>query len=446
MKESWRKYSGLRAPRYTSYPSALHFDGSVAAADLAEKLAEVSLYEPLSVYVHVPFCRQLCWYCGCNMRVENDYSRARDYVDAMVEEIVLFGRALDGRGRPASVHFGGGTPNFLEGDDIARILSAIECEIGLTDSAALAIELDPRMLRADDADRFASLGFSRFSLGIQDFDPTVQKAINRRQSFELVAACVSDVRAAGVADLSFDIVYGLPNQTASGFSETIGQAVALSPDRISVFGYAHMPSEIPRQRLIDPSTLPDDDLRAELSQSADSALLGAGFLRIGFDHYAKPENALAKAAREGRLKRNFQGFTDDAGSTLIAVGVSAISYMDGLYAQNEKDVAKYVSEVRKGAFPIARGLKRTKRESVIAEAINNLLCNLETDVAHVLRASPPSDAVRICAALEQLETDGVIRWRGDVVALADGAHGLSRAVAAAIDPYARTPRGYPKAL
>jgi oxygen-independent coproporphyrinogen-3 oxidase len=240
--------------------------------------------------------------------------------------------------------------------------------------------------------------------------------------------------------LSFDILYGLPRQSLKSFAETIDKTVSLSPDRVSVFGYAHLPEALPRQRMIDPSALPDDILRGELSALADERLTGAGYLRIGFDHYAKPDSPLAKAAIEGRLKRNFQGFTDDAATTLIGLGASAISFVDGLYAQNEKGIADYLRRVRNGEAPVVRGLQRTKRESVTATAISALLCTMETDISAVLRGSAPGDAIRICSSLERLEADGVIEWRGDAIAVADGAHALARVVAMAIDPYAQPQR------
>lgn len=436
MEERWRKYLSVGAPRYTSYPSALHFDEAVSARDLEAKLAEVGLYEPLSIYVHVPFCRQLCWYCGCNMRVENYYERARHYVSALLAEIATWGAALGGRGRPTNIHFGGGTPNYLPASDLEAILTAIEREIGLTDDAALSIEIDPRLLRSHDADALAGLGFRRFSLGVQDFDPAVQKAINRVQSFELVEECVSEIRAAGVTDLSFDILYGLPKQTAQSFAETMDKVAALAPDRVSVFGYAHLPSALPHQRLIDAADLPGEALRLDLAERAGDKLEAAGYVPVGFDHYARPGNDLANAALAGRLKRNFQGFTADAASTLVAFGPSAISFVDGLYAQNEKSIGAYSARALKGEFAVSRGLVRSRREAVIATAINDFLCRMAMDVGPILKNAQPEEAVRLCERLDQLESDGVISWRGDIVEIAPGARALARIVAAAIDPYA----------
>ncbi len=374
MDAAWLKYLDVRTARYTSYPSALHFDASVTGGDLAAKCSEVGLYTPISLYVHVPFCRQLCWYCGCAMRVENYYSRALDYVDALIGKIAMHAGNLKGRGRPVSVHFGGGTPNYLLGDDIARILSAIEAQLGLTDSAQLSIELDPRILRPQDIAQFAALGFSRFSLGVQDFDPAVQAAINRLQHFELVEACVTEFRAAGVEDLSFDILYGLPSQTIASFGDTLGKVAALAPDRVAVFGYAHLPAAFPRQRMIEERDLPGAMMRADMAVLADRRLRGAGYRRVGFDHYARPGNGLARAAESGRVKRNFQGFSDDPSPAILGVGASAISFVDGLYGQNDINIGSYVERVKRGESPIVRGLVRTRREEIVAAAIAELLC------------------------------------------------------------------------
>lgn len=439
MKDSWRKYLEGRVARYTSYPSALHFDASISGDDLAAKCRDVDLYAPISIYVHVPFCRQLCWYCGCSMRVENYYSRALDYVDAVVAEIAMHASALEGRGRPASVHFGGGTPNYLRSEDIGRILNAIEEQLGLTDNAHLSIELDPRILRRQDIEAFAALGFGRFSLGVQDFDLDVQTAINRIQGYELVEACVGEIRATGVNDMSFDILYGLPRQTLNTFAETLDKVIALSPDRVAVFGYAHLPSAFSRQRMIDERSLPNPALRAEMAELADQRLVDAGFRRIGFDHYAKPANALAGAAAAGRIKRNFQGFADDPSPTILGVGASAISFIDGLYAQNEKNVGAYIGRVRRGESPVGRGLLRTRRENVVAAAIGDLLCGMSADIGELLKVAAPAEALRVCAALDQFEADGVIAWRGDRIKVADDAFLLARAVAAALDPYAAAP-------
>ncbi|OFX04412.1 MAG: oxygen-independent coproporphyrinogen III oxidase [Alphaproteobacteria bacterium RIFCSPHIGHO2_12_FULL_63_12] len=436
MNPLWRKYLDVRAPRYTSYPSALHFDEQATAADYGKRLGEVGLYEPLSLYVHIPFCRQMCWYCGCNMRVENDYGRALRYVRALNNEIGTVGRRLGGAGRPLSVHFGGGTPNFLKVAEIGDILGAIELALGLTDGTRLAIELDPRLIGDGDVERLAALGFNRMSLGVQDFDPGVQAAINRIQSFEMIESAVGDMRRVGVNDVSFDLLYGLPKQTAESFEATLEKTIALSPDRVAVFGYAHLPSQLPRQRLLDETLLPPEETRADLAGLADDMLVAAGYRRVGFDHYAKPDNPLARAELEGRLRRNFQGFTDDLADTTIGFGASAIGFVGGLYAQNAKTLGDYYRCTDRGELATARGLVLSPREVTIGQTIRGLLCRSQADIASLLAALSPTEANAVCARLESLEADGVISWDGDRIALRPEARPLSRVVAMALDPYA----------
>lgn len=435
MKPEWRKYLAARAPRYTSYPSALHFDSSVTRKEYADRLSAIELYEPLSLYVHVPFCKKLCWYCGCNMRVENDYGRALRYVSALAKEVSIAGRMLGGAGRPRSVHFGGGTPNYLLVDEIADILQAIELEFGLTDDSRLAIELDPRLIRDDDINRLEALGFERMSLGVQDFDPAVQLAINRVQSFDMIESAVGEMRRAGINDISFDLLYGLPKQTMASFAQSLEKTTALAPDRVAVFGYAHLPSALPRQRLIDEESLPGADLRADLAELADEMLIAAGYRRIGFDHYAKPDNALAIADREGRLRRNFQGFTDDLAATTLGFGASAISSVNGLYAQNEKSLTGYYDHIAGGVLPVVRGIELTASEIAVAGAIQDLLCKGAANIASALAAVSTGEAAQICARLEALETDGLICWDDNIVQIDAAARPLSRCVAMALDPY-----------
>lgn len=434
MKREWRNYLGVRAPRYTSYPSALSFNASIGADAYADRLSAIGLYEPVGLYVHIPYCRKLCWYCGCNARVENRYERIASYVDALVEEIALVGGVLAGRGRPASIHFGGGTPNLLPANDLARVLDAIERELGLTDAARLAIELDPRLSTEADIFRLAALGFSRMSLGVQDFDGDVQRAINRIQSFDLIEANVSAMRLAGIDDIAFDLVYGLPKQTQQSFAASLSKAISLAPDRMSVFGYAHLPAALPRQRKIKDADLPGAEMRAELAELADEMLGEAGYLRVGFDHYAKPHNSLSHAMRTGKLRRNFQGFTDDVAETTIGLGASAISFVKGLYAQNEKTVKDYVAVLAEGRLPVMKGVIRTPRDEIAARTIERALCSAETDLTHLFAALSPAEQDRIDAALDRLEADGVIRRAGLLVKIRQDAWALSRVVAAALDP------------
>ena len=446
MKASWRKHLGARAPRYTSYPSALQFEEGVSAEAYAARLGEIGLYAPLSIYVHVPFCRTQCWYCGCNMRVENSYERALDYVRALVDEIRIVGGFLGGRGRPVALHFGGGTPNYLLTEDLEKILDAVEMELGLTDDARLAIEIDPRLVGERDFLRLAELGFSRVSIGVQDFDTDVQAAINRVTDFETVERCVSAARDAGIDDISFDLLYGLPKQTPRSFRDTLEKAVALGPERMAVFGYAHLPKALPRQQLIHEADLPDADMRAALVMMADEFLVDVGYAPVGFDHYARPGNALAEAARAGRLKRNFQGFTDDAAEATIGLGASAVGFVSGLYVQNEKDIADYKAALAAGRLPIARGIAREACDEAWAGVIEDLLCHRPANIEKGLAFASPGAAQAIDLALARFEDEGVIERVGAKVRMRDDARPLARIVAAAIDPRAGAASAFSRAL
>ncbi len=446
MKSSWIKYSNKPTPRYTSYPSALRFSEEITPTQLSDKLQATSLYEPLSIYVHVPFCQKLCWYCGCNMRVENSYRRALYYVDALLDEIRIVGGFLKGHGRTVNVHFGGGTPNYLKTEDLGRILGTIELELGLTDDSRLAIELDPRLVHGEDIARLAAIGFSRMSLGVQDFDPIVQQAINRIQSFELIEQCVSAMRQTSINDISFDLLYGLPHQTLKSFTRSIAKTIALAPDRVSVFGYAHLPSALPRQRMIRDQDLPGPSLRSDLAALADEKFQRAGYIRIGFDHYAKPDNPLANAFREKRLRRNFQGFTDDIATTSIGLGASAISFIDGLYAQNQKDIRGYCAAIKRRQLPTIRGIMRSPKDTLIATAIDQLLCEYKTELNGVFEVLPSDEIAKIKNALTRMENDGILTLQDGTITMNEGAYSLCRAVASTFDPYINTTVSMAKAI
>ncbi|MEZ5897280.1 MAG: oxygen-independent coproporphyrinogen III oxidase [Parvularculaceae bacterium] len=446
MNPAWTKYLNSRAPRYTSYPSALAFSDATGADAYEQALGEIGFYEPISIYVHIPFCQRLCWYCGCNMRVENRYERARDYVERLCDEARLVSAALGGAGKVTSVHFGGGTPNYLEIKDLGRILDCIEIEFGLTDGARLDIELDPRLLRAGDIEGMAGLGFSRMSLGVQDFNPDVQKAINRIQSFELIEATVAAMRAADISDISFDLIYGLPRQTEDSFAETVEQSIALGADRFSVFGYAHLPSALKHQQMIKDADLPDQAARARLAMMVDQMFIDARYRRVGFDHYARPDNALVKAMQRGQLHRNFQGFTDDGANATIGLGASAISKVGGLYSQNAKDIARYGDMVARGALATAKGVRRTERDCVVAALVENLLCAGRADASALFSMLPAPVVAQMRQNLEAFARDGVISLDGTRIDIAAEAWVLRRAVAASIDPALEAARTYSAAV
>jgi len=444
MNPVWRKYLARTAPRYTSYPSALAFTADVGPREAAEALAGVEQYEPVSVYVHVPYCARLCWYCGCNMSVENRYARSAPYRRAIVAEIEAAGERLAGRGVITQVHFGGGTPNYLRAEHLGEIVDAVERSVGLTDAAPLAIEIDPRLVGEASVAELAAAGFSRMNIGVQDFDADVQAAINRVQDYPLVESVVAAMRCEGVDDLGLDLLYGLPRQTLSGFLDTADKTLALAPDRISLFGYAHIPDRLVHQRLIDADDLPDADGRLDLAEAAAERFVAAGYRRIGFDHFAMPGTAIAEADRAGRLNRNFQGFTEDPAETVLGFGPSAISCVGGLYVQNAKPVADYVRLIGSAGCAAVRGVRRTGRDRAVGDWLKDLLCGRPASLEGYFEALGASAAERaaVVAAAAPLAEDGVIEIRDGCVVVPHAARPLLRAVAAAFDPAVRSTKTF----
>lgn len=435
MRESWTPLLTQALPRYTSYPTAVEFHEGVGTSERAQALELISLYEPISLYVHVPFCAKLCWYCGCHMTVSNNAERVQRYVQALLAEIVRVGEQLDGRGRVVSVHFGGGSPNFLAIDMLAAILDAIERNIGLTDGAAIAIELDPRLSDPIQARGLAALGVNRVSLGVQDTDTTVQQQINRVQALSHIAAVTGALRQAGIADVGFDLIYGLPAQTPDTVARTVENVIALNPDRLAVFGYAHVPHLRPHQRMIDESLLGDARMRLALAEQMTGQLCEAGYLEIGFDHFARPHTVIAKAMASGRLNRNFQGFTEDPASSLIGFGASAISMFEDTYTQNEKHIGRYREQTLTLGASVARGVLLSREDRLRRAIINDLLCRLRCDIsARCEEYRVPIDRLAgSFARLAPLFDAEIIEDRSRLVIIRPEARKLSRLVAHAFD-------------
>jgi oxygen-independent coproporphyrinogen III oxidase len=377
------------APRYTSYPSANHFTRAFGAAEAAGQLASVAREgrgEPLSLYLHVPYCSSLCWYCGCNVVVTRRRERGAAYVDALGAELGLLA-GLAESGRPvAELAIGGGSPNFLATADLRRLFAAVRRHFSLMDDAEVSVELDPRETSEDQIAALADLGLTRLSVGVQDFDPAVQQAVHRFQSEEQTRRLLDWARRCGVHRINVDLVYGLPRQTPESLSRTLEQVISLAPRRIAVFGYAHVPELRPHQRLVERAgPLPDAAARAELFALVGSRLAAAGYVAIGIDHFALPEDALARAAATGQLDRNFQGYAERRATCLLACGPTGISDSGGAYWQNEADVATWEARVRGGELPVARGIALTADDRLRRDVIMRLMCDAAVDFADVER-------------------------------------------------------------
>ena len=435
----WPYYPELLSqsvPRYTSYPTAAEFSPAVGSLAQETALAEVHADARLSLYVHIPFCHTICWYCGCNTGAAGHAARRKTYVVALLREIEMIGARLQGRGQVLSIHFGGGSPNAVPVEDLAQIVTALRKNFSGAQTALLDMELDPRTLDHSYIAALGALGLHRVSLGVQTFAPHVQKAVNRIQPFDMVKQCCAQLRAAGISAINFDLLYGLPHQSAQDIEDSIAKALSLAPDSFAVFGYAHMPSMIARQRAIDETALPSLDERFAHSALAHQLLVKAGYCAIGFDHFSKPEDRLARAQAQGRLRRNFQGFTDDPSDVLIGLGASAISDYGHVIIQNEKNSGHYGRHIMSGALAAVRGVYRQKEDAMRADIIEQLLCHGHADLSNL--SDKPNIWDDLAAELEALEpflTRGLVWCEEKTLRLHKQALPYARVVAAAFDAF-----------
>ena len=379
----WPYHPNLLAravPRYTSYPTAAEFSPAVGPVDHLAALKAVAPGTPASLYVHIPFCKDICWYCGCNTNRSNKVERVASYLEAVETEIDWTARQVGGKVQLNRISFGGGSPNALDPVGFVRLVSHILTAFG-SSSPEISVELDPRSLDAEWADLLGKVGARRASLGVQTFDAHIQARIGRVQPAETIELAVSRLRAAGVTSLNFDLMYGLPGQDTAILLDTLNQTLALAPDRVALFGYAHVPQLIARQRRIDATDLPDTADRFDQAARGYDHLVAAGLQPIGFDHFARPDDAIAIATREGRLRRNFQGFTDDQSDVLLGVGATSISSFPDLIVQAEKNPGRYRMRVLSGQPAAERGVHRSADDQERGLVIEDLLCGRPADLS-----------------------------------------------------------------
>lgn len=430
------RYDG-RAPRYTSYPTAVQFTPQVDEAAYRAWLAGLPADQPVSLYLHVPFCAQLCWYCGCNTRAVSRRQPVADYVELLLKEIALLAAALPGRLPVQALHLGGGTPNMLSPAELERLVGALREAFAFTADVEIAAELDPSVLSAEWIAAAGRLGLTRASLGVQNLDPEVQEAVNRPVRLEDIADCVARLRAAGVRSINFDLMYGLPRQTVANTLATVEALLGLEPERLALFGYAHVPWMKPHQKLIDQAALAGPAGRLAQFDAAARRLAAAGYVEIGLDHFALPADELARAQAEGRLRRNFQGYTTDGATTLLGLGASAIGGLPQGMAQNETRELAWRNAVRAGRLPIARGVAITAEDRFRGEIIERLMCDLEADLAAICarHGRDPAALAPELARLEPLARDGLVAWRGRRLAVTPAGRRLVRSIAAVFDAY-----------
>jgi oxygen-independent coproporphyrinogen-3 oxidase len=430
------RYDG-RAPRYTSYPTAVQFTPQVDEAAYRGWLASLPADEAVSVYLHIPFCHRLCWYCGCNTRATTRHEPVSEYVGLLLDEARLLEQALPGRLKASAIHLGGGSPNMLSTEELGAIFGALDHIFEPVADREVAAELDPANLTRTWVRAAASHGLNRASLGVQTLDPNVQAAVNRVQSYEQVVACVAWLREAGVRSLNVDLMYGLPHQTTANVVGTVEAIARLQPERIALFGYAHVPWMKAHQQLIDEQALPGPAQRLDQSETAAERLVSEGYVRIGLDHFALPTDEMAIAATEGRLHRNFQGYTTDAAGTLLGLGASSIGRVPQGFVQNVAQELGWRTAVREGRLPVARGVALTAEDLFRADIIERLMCDFTVDL-EVVCARHGRRMVELVPDLQLLapfSADGLVEVDGSVLRVVGAGRLVVRSICAAFDRY-----------
>ena len=426
-----------RVPRYTSYPTAPHFHAGVTGGIFREWLAALPQAVPLSLYLHVPFCDTLCWFCGCHTKIVNHYSPLASYLELLLKEIETVA-AITGPGHPVThIHWGGGSPTMLSPGDAKRLAGALETHFEIAPGAEFAIEIDPRGLEDEMIAALAEAGVGRASIGVQDCDETVQRAINRIQPFEVTQSAVERLRAAGIGARNIDLIYGLPHQTRENVARTIDMALTLTPQRFAVFGYAHVPHFKKHMQLIDEAALPGAEERLAQFEMAHAKLCASGYAAIGLDHFARPEDSLALAQKEGRLARNFQGYTTDDAPALIGLGASSISALPQGYAQNKAEVPEYRAAILAGELPVARGFALSDDDRLRRAIIERLMCDLKVnlDAVGAPFGKSTADFRPELAALAPYTELGIVQIEGSRLAVPPASRAAVRLVAAAFDSY-----------
>lgn len=420
-----------KVPRYTSYPTAPHFSAEIDAETYAAWLAALAPGATLSLYLHVPFCAKLCHYCGCHTKEVRRDAPIAAYAELLAQEIALVA-AQAGSRDVVHVHWGGGTPSILGAERFRALTAVLKDAFAFAPAHEHAIELDPRLVTPELVDALAASGVNRASLGVQDFSSHVQQAIDRLQTFECVETAVRRLRGAGIDRISIDLMYGLPLQTVADVQRTVAATLALRPQRLSVFGYAHVPWFKPHQRLIDDRVLPGPAERIEQADAVRAMLEAAGYRAIGLDHFALPDDPLVAAADGGTLRRNFQGYTDDPADALIGFGASAIGRMPQGFVQNSPDVGGYGRAIRGGGLATVKGVAFSADDHMRGRIIERLMCDLRVDLAAVAREARFD---RELDALKPLETEGLVAVDGDRVTVTLKGRPFTRLMAAAFDAY-----------
>lgn len=439
-EELIRRFDSL-GPRYTSYPTADRFTADFNADSYIGYLkqrSESTEKPALSLYIHIPFCASLCYYCACNKVITKDHGRSEKYLQYLEKELIMVTSHLRERESLSQLHLGGGTPTFLSHPEMRRLMAMLHEHFDFSEDAEISIEIDPRTVTTETLMLLAELGFNRTSLGVQDFDAEVQKAVHRIQPYEMVAQTVSDSRAAGFGSLNFDLIYGLPKQNLESFSKTLDQVIALSPDRIALYNYAHLPTRFKPQRRIAESDLPSAEQRLQIFLMSLRRLLAEGYVYIGLDHFAKPQDSLAKATLDKSLHRNFQGYTTRADCDLIALGLSAIGKIGNSYVQNLRTLDEYYACLDQGNLPVEKGFHLSVDDLLRRQVIMALMCSSPIDFAQIEQQYQINFNEYFSGELQQIQLyadEGLIKLDERAVSITPKGRLFVRAVGMAFDQY-----------
>lgn len=428
-------------PRYTSYPTAPHFTPQEDPSLYAEWLSRIAEGEEISIYVHVPFCRQMCWYCGCNTKVTRKYDPIEAYVRNIVKEIGLVSEKLTTRGLLRHIHFGGGSPGLLSPADFSAVMGTLSRFFTIDKDAEIAMEIDPRGVTEGRVASYAKNGVNRVSLGVQDFDDKVLEAVNRQQPYALSYDAVRMFRDYGIDKINMDLLYGLPHQSVATMERSVDKALTLRPDRISLFGYAHVPWMKKHMRLIEEGALPDKSLRFDMFARGAEMLEAAGYVPIGIDHFAKPDDELAIAAQNGTMHRNFQGYTTDQSRTMIGIGASSIGKFAQGYAQNHTDMPLYQAALSAGKLPVSKMCPIDRDDLIYAHVIERVMCDFAVDLTQIcedFNVAPDYFAESVAALQPLTEAEFVtLSDDGMSVRIDPAARPMARLVASCFDQYLR---------
>jgi oxygen-independent coproporphyrinogen-3 oxidase len=433
----------LMVPRYTSYPTAPHFNDSVKGDLYRQWLEALDVDTPLSLYFHIPFCDEMCSFCGCYTKIVKRYDPVADYVEVLLDEIDLVAKALPARFKASNLHWGGGSPTMLKGTDWKRIIERLRSRFDVTDDAAIAVELDPRTATEDYVQALQNAGVNRASIGVQSFDADIQKAINRIQPYEMTAQVIGWLRKYGIDHINMDLMYGLPNQTTEMCVREAELTIGLKPARVALFGYAHVPWMKSHQKLIDEDALPDAGERWQQFEASSAKFIEAGYIAVGLDHFSLPDDEMSTALNEGELHRNFQGYTADSAPAMIGFGASAIGQLQQGYIQNISPLKKYRESIAAGNFPIERGIELSKDDRIRGYIIERIMCDLNVDLDAVCDKFSMSKATFVpeMEKLIPLSEDGIISLLANTITVTEIGRPFVRLVAAAFDAYLDSGKG-----